>query len=69
MSNKLREDVISQIRVSKICKAKLQIALDKAAPTIQRYLDDNDILLTTDIALETISSELNLPKDNLIDKN
>jgi hypothetical protein len=69
MSNKLREDVISQIRVSKICKAKLQIALDKAAPTIQRYLDDNDILLTTDIALETISLELNLSKDNLIDKN
>jgi hypothetical protein len=50
----IQEQVIKQIRKSKSCKLRLQVALDRSAPTIQRYLDTNDIMLTTSKALEVI---------------
>lgn len=62
----ISEKALKKIRVSKVCKAKLQIALDKAAPTIQRYLDDNDILLTTKVALDVIREETGLTESEII---
>lgn len=63
----IQQKVIDLLRNSKIGKARLQIALDKAAPTIQRYLDDNDIMLTTSIALEVIKTEFNLTESEILE--
>jgi len=63
--SKLKEKTLKQIRNSKICKAKLQIALNKSAPTIQRYLDENNIMLTTITALTVISQEINIDVSDL----
>ena len=60
--------ILKQIRHSKKCKAALQLSLDKAAPTIQRYLDNNDIMLTTDTALNTIAEHLKVDKSEILIK-
>lgn len=62
----IKEDVLEMIRQSKVCKAKLQIELDKSAPTIQRYLDDNDIMLTTASSLSVISKEFGLKEKEIL---
>jgi hypothetical protein len=62
----IKEDVLEMIRQSKVCKAKLQIELDKSAPTIQRYLDDNDIMLTTASSLAVISKEFGLKEKEIL---
>ena len=69
MANIINDKVLGKIRKSKICKAKLQIALDKSAVTIQRYLDDNDIMLTTTSALDVIKSEFNLTEKQILTNN
>ena len=63
----IKQTVISRIRKSKSCKARLQLVLDKSAPTIQRYLDDRDIMLTTSKALEVIKSELGLTESQILE--
>jgi hypothetical protein len=63
----IKQSVITKIRQSKTCKARLQIALDKSAPTIQRYLDDNDIMLTTSNALTVIKDELSLSESEILE--
>ena len=55
------------IRKSKKTKAKLQLALDKSAVTIQRYIDNNDIILTTVVALEAISEGLEIDVNQILD--
>lgn len=62
----IKDDVLEMIRQSKVCKAKLQIELDKSAPTIQRYLDDNDIMLTTASSLAVISKEFGLKEKEIL---
>ncbi len=64
---RINNNVLDLIRNSKICKARLQIALDKSAPTIQRYLDDNDIMLTTAVALDVIQSEFELREEQILE--
>ena len=61
----INEKVISKIRKSKACKLELQTALDKSASTIQRYIDNKDIMLTTVPALKAIKKTLKI-KDNEI---
>lgn len=63
----IKTNILKKIRKSKVCKAKLQIALDKAAPTIQRYLDDNDIMLTTASALAVIKEEFNVTESEILE--
>lgn len=65
----IQPQVIKQIRKSKSCKLRLQVALDRSAPTIQRYLDTNDIMLTTSKALEVIRSEFKLKDKEILIKN
>lgn len=65
----IQESVIQKIRKSKSCKLKLQIALDKSAPTIQRWLGTNDIKLTTSKALEVIRSEFKLTDKEILINN
>jgi hypothetical protein len=63
----IKQNVIALIRKSKVAKAKLQIELDKAAPTIQRYLDDNDVMLTTHAALKVIKEEFGLKEEEIME--
>lgn len=65
----IRKSILDQIRTSKKCKAELQLALDKAAPTIQRYLDDNDIMLTTAAALAVISKYTDTPESDILERS
>lgn len=69
MSRQINDSTLILIRNSRICKAKLQIALDKSAPTIQRYLDDNDIMLTTRASLDVIQGEFGLTETQILTDN
>lgn len=60
-------DMMKRSEKSKICKARLQLELDKAAPTIQRYLDDNDIMLTTAKALAVIRDVFQLTDEEILE--
>lgn len=62
----LRTEIIEKIRKNKKLKLDLAYALDRSPSTIQRYLDNNDIMLTTEIALIKISNSLKVPKNNLL---
>ena len=63
----IQENVIDLIRQNKTCKAELQIALDKGAVSIQKYLDDNNILLTTAAALAVIRKHTGLTDAEILD--
>ena len=63
----ITKKIISKIRKSKTCKAALQLVLNKQAPTIQRYLDTNDIMLTTHAALRVISMQLKVPQSEILE--
>jgi len=62
----IQPQVIKQIRKSKSCKLRLQVALNKSGPTIQRWLDTNNIMLTTSKALEVIRSEFKLTDKQIL---
>ena len=63
----IKPKTMELIRKSKTTKAKLQLALDKSAVTIQRYIDNNDIILTTVVALEAISEGLEIDVNQILD--
>jgi len=65
----IQPQVIKQIRKSKKCKSNLQLALNRSPATIQRYLDTNDIMLTTSKALEVIRSEFKLTDKQILQTN
>lgn len=65
----ISKKIIDRIRVSTACKAHLMLALDKSAITIQRYLDDNDIMLTTKPALEVIMRVLEVDENEIFETN
>ena len=65
----IQPQVIKQIRKSKKCKRELQRVLDRSPATIQRYLDTNDIMLTTSKALEVIRSEFKLSDKQILQSN
>lgn len=67
--NMIKQSIVDKIRKSRQCKAALQLALDKSAPTIQRYLDSNHIMLTTPKAVEAISTQLGVNKENIFEQN
>lgn len=62
----INKKTMELLRKSKKTKAKLQLALDKSAATIQRYIDSNDIMLTTAIAVTAIANGLNIPKSKVL---
>lgn len=63
----ISQSMLQKIRHSRVCKARLQIVLDKAAPTIQRYLDDNDIMLTTKPAVDVIKEEFGVTEEEIFE--
>lgn len=62
---KISKQALAIMRKSVAGKVKLQIALTKSAPTIQRYLDNNDIMLTTKAGLEAIKETTDLAENKI----
>lgn len=62
----LKQEIIDKIRKDKTVKLLLALELNKSYPSIVRYIDNNDIILTTDAALNIISSHFNIPKEELL---
>lgn len=54
------------IRKNMKCRNRLAFELNKSQQTIARWLDDNDILLTTAAALQIIREETGLTDDEIL---
>lgn len=65
---KLTIKAIDAIRNNKRARARLQLDLNKSEFTINRYIADNDIMLTTAQALEVIRQETGLSDDQILEK-
>lgn len=66
ISKRLTEDALGFVRNSKKTKSKLQLQLNKSPATIARYLKINAIELTSAEALDIISEETGISKDDLL---
>lgn len=64
----IKSKYLKKIKDDQIGKAKLQIALGKSYSTIERYINDNDIMLTTAAALNVLKEVLNVSEDELLEK-
>lgn len=64
---RLRDNIIDLIKVDKIIKSKLAIALNKSYPTIQRYINENSIQLTIAVSMEVLRNELGKSNDELLE--
>jgi hypothetical protein len=65
---KLTQKAINAIRNNKRVRARLQLDLNRSEYTINRYIDDNDIMLTTAQALTVIREETGLSDDQILEK-
>lgn len=64
---RLKKKIIEKIESDKIIIAKLCGAMDKAYPTIKKYLYENNELLTTASALKVIREELKLNDTQILE--
>lgn len=62
----IKQNILDKISESLKCKAELQIALNKSSLTISRYISDNDIMLTTDAALNVIEAFTKLKREEIL---
>lgn len=65
---RIKRKVIEKIKKDSAVRAKLCVALKKAYPTIQNYVNENHELLTTAAALEVIQEHFGLSYDAVIDR-
>lgn len=63
----LKSSVLDNIRLNKRIRNRLQLELNKSYPTVQRYFDDNNPMLTTATALRIISEETGIPQSELLE--
>lgn len=49
-------------------RMKLGIALKRSENSIKRYIDDNDIILTTSVSIELIKKETGLSEEEIFEK-
>lgn len=64
----LTKTAIGAVKKSLVAKNRLQFELGKSYQTIQRWLADNDINLTTAQALMIISESTGIPQDDLLER-
>lgn len=62
----LTNNAIAKIKKSKRCKNRLAYELDKNLRTITNWLNDNDIMLTTALAVKIISEETGLKDTEIL---
>lgn len=63
----LTQKAIDKIRESKRCKNRLAFELDKNPRTITEWLNNNDIMLTTALAVKIVSEETKLSEAEILD--
>lgn len=64
----ITKKVIDKIKESKRCKNALAYLLNVNPRTIDTWLKRNDIMLTTDLALNIISEELGVKKSEILEQ-
>lgn len=62
----LNKEILKQINKSNKVKGMLADKFNKSHQTIQRWIDNNDPLLTTIDALEIYENELNINRYNAV---
>lgn len=62
----INPEILKQVNKSSRIKARLSIEFNRHAATIQRWITENNVSLTTDTALVIISEELELPRKELL---
>lgn len=62
----LTKNALKAIREKKECRIRLQYELNKTDATIYRWLDENNIMLTTAQALQIISEETGLSQEEIL---
>lgn len=65
---KLTQKAIDQLKNNKRARARLQLDLDKSEYTINKYISENDIMLTTATALVVIREELKMDDSELLEE-
>jgi hypothetical protein len=66
---KLTQLAIDTLKNNKRARARLQLDLNKSEYTINRYIDENNIMLTTATALVIIREELRLDDSEILEEN
>lgn len=64
----LTKNSIEKIKKSKRCKNRLAYELNINPRTLETYLGNNHLLLTTELAVKIISEELDLKKSEILEK-
>jgi NAD kinase len=64
---KLTQKAIDAIKKNKRARARLQLDLDKSEYTINKYIAENDIMLTTAQALKVIREETGLDDSEVLE--
>jgi len=64
----IKQLYLDQVNASPVCKAQLQIALGKSYSAIQRYVNENNILLTTATALSVLKKFTGVSERELLEQ-
>lgn len=65
---KLKKSILEMVAGSYKCRKELMETLEVSAPTMSRYISDNDDNLTKIAALKVISKNFNHPIDSLTEE-
>lgn len=65
---KIRITVLAKIQRSQGCKDLIREALDISAPTMSRYVNENDENLTKAAALKVIGEYFNLTTEEILEE-
>lgn len=65
---KIRKDVLEKIADSQGCRQQIREALGVSAPTMSRYIQDNDDNLTKAASLKVIGEYFNLESEDIIEE-
>lgn len=64
----LTQIALDKIKANQRLRNRLAYVLDISSQSMYRHLKDNNILLTTAIALKVITEETGMPMDEILDK-
>lgn len=64
----IKTEVLEQLKKNVRLKAKLAYEFEKHGATINRWIENNDPMLTTVAALRIIKEETGLKKSDILDK-
>lgn len=63
---KIKDEVLARVKGNKTAINRMALAFNKTGRTIERYVEDNDVILTTDVAMGIISDVLGIPQAELL---